>query len=159
MSKTETERKFLVKDDSYKKMATASIRMQQGYICRESGRTVRVRIAGERAWLTIKGASTDDGLSRYEWEKEIPADEAAELMKLCQGAKTIDKTRHIVPFEDHVFEVDEFHGANVGLTVAEIELENASEPFSRPEWLGEEVTGDRRYYNSMLIADPYSSWK
>ena len=83
MSKTETERKFLVKDDSYKKMATASIRMQQGYICRESGRTVRVRIAGEKAWLTIKGASTDDGLSRYEWEKEIPADEAAELMKLC----------------------------------------------------------------------------
>ena len=166
MSKTETERKFLVKDDSYKKMATGRIRMQQGYICRESGRTVRVRIAGERAWLTIKGASTDDGLSRYEWEKEIHADEAAELMKLCQGARStspapavIDKTRHIVPFEGHVFEVDEFHGANEGLTVAEIELENASEPFSRPEWLGEEVTGDRKYYNSMLIADPYSFWK
>ena len=140
--------------------------MQQGYICRESGRTVRVRIAGEKAWLTIKGASTDDGLSRYEWEKEIPADEAAELMKLCQGVRStspapavIDKTRHIVPFEGHVFEVDEFHGANEGLTVAEIELENASEPFSRPEWLGEEVTGDRKYYNSMLIADPYSFWK
>lgn len=163
MKNIETERKFLVRDDSYKEMQSSSMRMIQGYICREAGRTVRVRIAGEKAWLTIKGPSSDDGLSRYEWEKEIPADEAAQLMELCasgNGEKPgiIDKTRHFVPFGGHVFEVDEFHGENEGLTVAEIELEESNEPFSRPEWLGKEVTGDRRYYNSMLINRPYSTW-
>ena len=157
MGHTETERKFLVLDDSYKQAATSSRRMTQGYICRESGRTVRVRISDGQAWLTIKGASTDNGLSRYEWEKEIPADEAGQLMDLCHDG-IIDKTRFFVPFGGHVFEVDEFHGDNEGLTIAEIELENETEPFSRPEWLGKEVTGDRRYYNSMLTQNPYSQW-
>ncbi len=157
MDHIETERKFLVKDDSYKAAATERHRMTQGYICREPGRTVRVRISDGRAWLTIKGAGSDSGMSRYEWEKEIPAGEAVQLMELCQDG-TVDKTRFIVPFEGHIFEVDEFYGDNEGLTVAEIELDNETEPFSRPEWLGEEVTGDRRYYNSMLSRHPYSRW-
>lgn len=157
MNHIETERKFLVKDDTYKRYATESHRMTQGYICRESGRTVRVRISDGRGWLTIKGASSGNGLSRYEWEKEIPADEAERLLVLCMEG-TIDKTRYIVPFEGHSFEVDEFYGDNEGLTVAEVELENETEPFSRPEWLGKEVTGDRRYYNSMLTEHPYSQW-
>ena len=158
MDHTEIERKFLVKDSSYRDSATESHRMTQGYICRETGRTVRVRISDGHGWLTIKGASTDNGLSRYEWEKEIPVEEAEQLMKLCRDG-IIDKTRHIVPFGGHVFEVDEFHGENTGLTVAEIELGNENEPFSKPEWLGEEVTGDRRYYNSMLTQNPFSKWQ
>ena len=157
MNHIETERKFLVKDDTYKRYATESHRMTQGSICRESGRTVRVRISDGRGWLTIKGASSGNGLSRYEWEKEIPADEAERLLDLCMEG-TIDKTRYIVPFEGHSFEVDEFYGDNEGRTVAEVELENETEPFSRPEWLGKEVTGDRRYYNSMLTEHPYSQW-
>lgn len=157
MQQTETERKFLVKDNSYKLQATDSIRMTQGYICRESGRTVRVRIGGEKAWLTIKGPSSPDGTSRYEWEKEIPVPEAENLMKLC-GSGIIDKTRYFVPSGEHVFEVDEFYGENAGLTVAEIELDNKAEPFFKPEWLGNEVTGDRRYYNSMLVSHPFSEW-
>lgn len=157
MNHIETERKFLVKDDTYKRYATESHRMTQGYICRESGRTVRVRISDGRGWLTIKGASSGNGLSRYEWEKEIPADEAERLLDLCMEG-TINKTRYIVPFEGHSFEVDEFYGDNEGLTVAEVELENETEPFSRPEWLGKEVTGERRYYNSMLTEHPYNKW-
>lgn len=156
-SHIETERKFLVKDNSYKETATESHRMTQGYICRESGRTVRVRISGGKAWLTIKGASSGSGMSRYEWEREIPAEEAEELMKLCQEG-TVDKTRHIVPYEGHRFEVDEFHGENRGLVIAEVELENETEPFGKPAWLGKEVTGDRRYYNSMLTLHPFSEW-
>lgn len=154
----EIERKFLVKDCSYMEMATESIHMVQGYICRDSGRTVRVRIAGRTAWLTIKGPSTDNGLSRFEWEMEIPVGDAEELMRLCREG-IIDKTRHIVPFSGHRFEVDEFHGDNEGLTVAEIELESSTEPFAKPEWLGTEVTGDRRFYNSMLILHPFKEWK
>lgn len=154
----ETERKFLVKDASFKEMASESHRITQGYICRESGRTVRVRISDSKAWLTIKGPSTGDGLSRYEWEKEIPADEALQLMTLCHDG-VIDKTRYLVPFEGHVFEVDEFYGDNAGLVMAEVELENENEPFGRPGWLGKEVTGDRRYYNSMLVVCPFSKWE
>lgn len=153
----ETERKFLVKDGSYKDVATESHRMTQGYICNESGRTVRIRISDRHAWITIKGPSSENGLSRFEWEKEIPFEEAGELMKLCKEG-IIDKTRHIVPYKGHTFEVDEFHGDNDGLTIAEIELENESEPFGRPEWLGQEVTGDRRYYNSMLTLHPFREW-
>ena len=157
MNQLNTERKFPVKNDTYKREATESHRMPQGYICRGSGRTVRVRISAGRGWLTIKGASSGKGLSRYEWEKEIPADEAERLLDLCMEG-TIDKTRYIVPFEGHSFEVDEFYGDNEGLTVAEVELENETEPFSRPEWLGKEVTGERRYYNSMLTEHPYNRW-
>ncbi len=153
----ETERKFLVKDDSYKAGATCSHRITQGYICRDKGRTVRVRLCDDKAYLTIKGAGSASGMSRYEWEKEISADDARDLFLLCQCG-IIDKTRHIVPYDGKVFEVDEFHGENSGLVMAEIELASEDEAFSRPAWLGKEVTGDRRYYNSMLVSAPYSGW-
>lgn len=153
----EIERKFLVKDDSYKQLAYDSSRIQQGYICSARGRTVRVRIRGERGFLTIKGPSRDGGLSRYEWEKEIPLQEAEELMLLCEPGM-IDKTRYLVQSGKHVFEVDEFYGENEGLVMAEVELASESEAFERPDFLGEEVTGDVRYYNSFLMRTPFTRW-
>ena len=153
----ETERKFLVKDGTYKAEATESHRLTQGYICRDHGRTVRVRLWDDKAFLTIKGSGDAKGMSRYEWEKEISVSDAKELFLLCQSG-IIDKTRYMVPYDGKVFEVDEFYGENSGLVVAEIELSSEDEAFSRPEWLGEEVTGDRRYYNSMLTMSPYSTW-
>lgn len=153
----EIERKFLVKGE-YKHMAQEHHHMVQGYICSTGGRTVRVRITDEKAYLTIKGPSQNDGLSRYEWEHEIPVNEARELMKLCEPGM-IEKTRYLVPFGAHVFEVDEFFGENSGLVVAEVELQCEDEPFEQPPFLGKEVTGDRRYYNSNLMKYPYSAWK
>ena len=154
----EIERKFLVKDDSYKQMASSFSHIIQGYICRTTGRTVRVRLRDEKAYLTIKGPSLDGGLSRYEWEHEIPGREALELMQLCERG-VIDKVRYLVPYGGHTFEVDEFFGANEGLVMAEVELDAVDEAFERPPFLGEEVTGDRRYYNSCLTANPYKDWK
>ena len=154
----EIERKFLVKDDSYKQMASSFSHIIQGYICRTTGRTVRVRLRDEKAYLTIKGPSPDGGLSRYEWEHEIPGREALELMQLCERG-VIDKVRYLVPYGGHTFEVDEFSGANEGLVMAEVELDAVDEAFERPPFLGEEVTGDRRYYNSCLTASPYKDWK
>ena len=153
----EIERKFLVTDDSYKAMAFSSDRIAQGYLCREGGNSARVRVRGDKGYLTIKGPSMDGGLSRFEWEKEIPADEAWELLKLCHGG-IIDKTRHLVKCGKHTFEVDEFHGDNDGLVVAEVELESADEAFERPPFLGKEVTGDKRYYNSSLTRFPFKCW-
>ena len=153
----EIERKFLVTDDSYKAMAFHSDRIAQGYLCREGGNSARVRVRGDKGYLTIKGPSMDGGLSRFEWEKEIPADEAWELLKLCHGG-IIDKTRHLVKCGKHTFEVDEFHGDNDGLVVAEVELESADETFERPPFLGKEVTGDKRYYNSSLTRFPFKCW-
>lgn len=153
----EIERKFLVKDDSFKKMASSSSRIKQGYICSAHGRTVRVRIRGEKGYLTIKGASDAAGMSRYEWEREIPLDEAEELMKLCEPGM-IDKTRYLVEWKSHVFEVDEFYGENVGLVMAEVELKSEDEIFECPPFLGKQVTGDIRYYNSFLMKNPYSQW-
>ena len=127
----------------------------QGYICSDPDKTVRVRVRGDKGFLTIKGRSSEDGLSRYEWEKEIPVSEAFELMALC-GSGVIDKTRYLVPFGKHTYEVDVFHGANEGLVLAEIELSDEQEAFEKPSWLGEEVTGDVRYYNSMLSLHPFS---
>ena len=153
----EIERKFLVKDESYKEMAFKSDRIAQGYICRQGGNSTRVRVRGDKGYLTIKGPSIDGGLSRYEWEKEIPASEAWELMKLCP-TPIIDKTRYLVDFEGHTFEVDEFYGDNAGLVVAEVELSTPDEEFKRPVFLGEEVTGDGKYYNSSLSRFPYKCW-
>lgn len=153
----EIERKFLVTDDSYKAIAFHSDRIAQGYICREGGNSARVRVRGEKGYITIKGPSTDDGLSRYEWEKEIPASEAWELMKLCHG-RIIDKTRYLVKSGRHTFEVDEFHGDNEGLVVAEVELEELDEKFECPQFIGKEVTGEKRYYNSHLTRMPYKLW-
>ena len=153
----EIERKFLVTDDSYKAMAFSSDRIAQGYLCREGGNSARVRVRGDKGYLTIKGPSMDGGLSRFEWEKEIPESEAWELLKLCHGG-IIDKTRHLVKCGNHTFEVDEFHGDNDGLVVAEVELESADETFERPPFLGKEVTGDKRYYNSSLTRFPFKCW-
>ena len=150
----EIERKFLVSGD-FKQEACDSFRLVQGYISTDPDRTVRVRIKGEQGFLTIKGQSSEDGLSRFEWEKEIPVSEALELMNLCVSG-VIDKTRYLVPCGDHTYEVDVFHGANEGLVLAEIELSDELEAFEKPSWLGEEVTGDMRYYNSMLSLHPFS---
>ena len=145
----EIERKFLVVDDSYKQLSYGSFHIVQGYICSERGRTVRVRIRDERAYLTIKGPSENGGLSRYEFEREIPLEDGRQMMQLCEPG-IIDKTRWLVKSGNHTFEVDEFHGANEGLVVAEVELAYEDEPFKKPDFIGKEVTGDRRYYNSQL---------
>ena len=148
----EIERKFLVEGE-YKSQAYAQSRIIQGYISSARGRTVRVRIRDGRGYLTIKGASDSSGISRYEWEKEIPLNEAKDLMRLCEPG-VIDKTRYLVRSGQHVFEVDEFYGENEGLTVAEVEL--ASE---KPDFIGREVTGDIRYYNSQLMKHPFKEWE
>lgn len=152
----EIERKFLVAGD-FKSLATSSTHIVQGYICREQGRTVRVRLRDGRGTLTIKGPSTDDGLTRYEFEHTVTPAEAEALFALCVGG-VIDKRRWLVPCGRHTFEVDEFYGDNAGLVVAEVELACADEAFQRPPFLGKEVTGDRRYYNSCLLEHPYCSW-
>jgi CYTH domain-containing protein len=154
---TEIERKFLVLDDSYKREAFGSSHIRQGYICSERGRTVRVRIRDDRGYLTIKGPSPDGGLSRYEFEQEIPLDDAEILMTLCEPGR-IDKTRWLVRSGDHTFEVDEFHGDNDGLVMAEVELRMPDEEPIIPDFIGKEVTGDRRYYNSQLRLRPYRTW-
>lgn len=154
---TETERKFLVLSDAFKAQAIASHHIKQGYIARDNGNSVRVRIKDNTGILTIKGPSADD-ISRTEWEIEIPLADAEALLKLCHGG-IIDKTRYIVPeASGRVFEVDEFYGDNEGLVMAEIELENASDAFEKPSWLGQEVTGDRHYYNSYLSMHPFKTW-
>lgn len=154
----EIERKFLVKDDSYRAMAYSSSRIKQGYICSMRGRTVRIRIRDGKGYLTIKGPSNASGTSRYEWERELSLEEAEELMRLCEPGM-IDKTRYLVKAGDHVFEVDEFYGENQGLVVAEVELKSENEAFLRPDFLGEEVTGQVKYYNSFLMKEPYCRWK
>lgn len=151
----EIERKFLVVGE-YKHLAHSSSHLVQGYIA-SGRRTVRVRVSDDRAWLTIKGLSRDGGLSRYEWEREIDARDALELMQLAEGA-LIDKRRWLVEYAGHTFEVDEFAGDNEGLTIAEVELSSVDEAFERPAWLGREVTGERRFYNSHLRAHPYAEW-
>ena len=153
----EIERKFLVLDDSYKHEAFSSSHIRQGYICSERGRTVRIRIRDERAYITIKGPSLDGGLSRYEFEQQIPLDDAEKLMTLCDPS-IIDKTRWLVSSGEHTFEVDEFHGENQGLVVAEVELKSKDETPEIPHFIGKEVTGDRRYYNSQLRRNPYTLW-
>ncbi len=152
----EIERKFLVKGD-YKSQAYAQTRMVQGYICSTGGCTVRVRICADKGFLTIKGRPNASGVSRYEWEHELPLAEAEELIKLCVPGM-IDKTRYLVRSGKHVFEVDEFYGDNEGLVVAEVELASEDEVYIKPDFIGEEVTGDVRYYNSRLMKNPYKNW-
>ena len=158
MSGLEIERKFLVANDSYRSLATSSAHIKQGYICSERGRTVRVRLRDSKAFLTIKGPSLDGGLSRYEFEKEITPDEAEHLFLHCERG-IIDKRRYLVPSGPHMFEVDEFYGDNTGLVVAEVELSSVDETFEKPSFIGKEVTGDRRYYNSQLSQRPYVMWR
>lgn len=153
----EIERKFMVVGD-YKKFATSHSRIMQGYICSGRGRTVRVRLRDDKGYLTIKGPSLNGGLSRYEFEKEITRDEALSLMRLCEPG-IIDKIRWLVPQGNHTYEVDEFFGDNAGLVVAEVELRSEDEYFEHAPFLGVEVTGDRKYYNSSLRTYPYKDWK
>lgn len=157
MSGLEIERKFLVRHADYKRQAFSSSHIQQGYICSSHGRTVRVRIRDDRGFLTIKGPSDEKGMSRYEFEKEITLEEAQELMKLCEPG-SIEKVRYLVKSGSHTFEVDEFHGENEGLVMAEVELQSEEEPYEKPDFIGEEVTGDRRYYNAYLTKCPFTSW-
>ena len=156
MAHYETERKFLVRGD-FKVHSYNATRIQQGYISSCNGRTVRVRIRDNKGYLTIKGPSGEAGLTRYEFDTEIPLEDARDLMKICEPG-IIDKTRYLVEAGNHTYEVDEFYGDNEGLTVAEVELSSEDEAFAKPEWLGEEVTGDVKYYNSMLMKNPYKNW-
>lgn len=155
----EIERKFLV-IGPYKHLATGSSHIQQGYISSGNGRTVRVRLRDERAYLTIKGPSTSAGLSRYEFETEIAVSDALDLLRICEPG-IIDKRRYLVPSPDgrHTFEVDEFYGDNEGLTMAEVELRSEDDPYEKPDFIGREVTGDRRFYNSHMRRYPYKMWK
>ena len=153
----EIERKFLVTDNSYRSLAVSHSEILQGYICSGHGHTVRVRTRGDKGYLTIKGPSTD-GISRFEWEKEISLQDARELFTLCSAGR-IEKTRYLVPNGKHVVEVDEFHGDNEGLVFAEIELSDVNESFDLPPFLGAEVTGDFHYYNAYISKHPYNTWE
>ncbi|MHB1312632.1 MAG: CYTH domain-containing protein [Gemmatimonadaceae bacterium] len=152
----EIERKFLV-TGPFAPEAHRRTRVVQGYLSSVPERTVRVRITGEQAFLTIKGIGNASGTTRFEWERELPVAEAEQLLQLCEPG-LIDKTRHLVRVGEHIFEVDEFHGANEGLVVAEVELGGEDESFMRPDWLGREVTGEARYYNAALAKLPFTRW-
>lgn len=146
---TETERKFLVKGE-FRHLAVEEIRITQTYLSIDQDKTIRIRIANNKAFITIKGRSTGNSISRSEWEFQIPISDATEMMKLCLDGK-IDKTRYLIPAGKHIFEVDVFHDKNEGLIIAEIELSSDDERFEIPDWLGEEVTGNPAYYNANLI--------
>ena len=154
----EIERKFLVKSQVFIDEAFNKTHIKQGFLSTDKERTVRVRLKGENGFLTIKGASSNDGLSRFEWEKEISKEDAEQLFKLCKKG-IIDKIRYEVKLGNHIFEIDEFFGDNEGLVLAEIELNTEDEGFEKPNWLGKEVTGDIRYYNSQLSNQPFKTWK
>jgi len=153
----EIERKFLVNSDTYKQEALKKTRIIQGFLNTHKERTVRVRLKGEKGFITVKGQSTNDGLSRFEWEREISKEDTEALLKLCEPG-IIDKIRYEIKVGNHMFEIDEFYGDNEGLTIAEIELENENEIFEKPDWLGEEVTGNIKYYNSKISKNPYKLW-
>nr|WP_299170735.1 CYTH domain-containing protein [uncultured Allomuricauda sp.] len=157
MEHLEIERKFLVKSDRYKQSASTQVRIVQGFLNTDPERTVRVRIKGDKAFLTVKGLSNKSGTTRFEWETEIRASEAVNLIDLCE-AVILEKNRYHVPIGNHVYEVDEFFGENKGLIIAEIELNHEDEIFEKPEWLGKEVTGEIKYYNSQLSKTPFNAW-
>ncbi len=158
MPNQEIERKFLVKGD-FINFATNKYRITQGFLSSVPERTVRVRVQDDKAFLTIKGLGNKEGTTRFEWEKEISVSEAKELLEICEEG-VIDKTRYVIPTKPNLFfEVDLFFGTNEGLIVAEIELPTANTFFEKPNWLGKEVTGDVRYYNSMLSKEPFNTWK
>ena len=153
----EIERKFLVKTKNFKTEAFNQYHIKQGFLNSNPERTVRVRLKKNKGVLTVKGKSTTDGLSRFEWEKDISKIDAEALLQLCEKG-IIEKIRYEVKSGDHTFEVDEFFGDNEGLIVAEIELDSETETFKKPYWLGDEVTGDIKYYNSNLSKLPYNKW-
>ena len=154
----EIERKFLVKNEDFKKESFTETKIVQGFLSTVPERTVRIRIKGQKGFITVKGIGNASGASRYEWEKEISVEDAKDLLKISEPG-VIDKTRFNVKSGVHTFEVDEFYGDNNGLIVAEIELESEDEDFKKPNWLGEEVTGQVKYYNAVLMKHPYRDWK
>lgn len=153
----EIERKFLVLSEAFKSEAFNATRIVQGFLNSDKERIVRVRIRDNDGFLTVKGKPSEDGLSRFEWEKQISKSDAEALLKLCEEG-VIDKLRYEIKSGTHVFEVDEFFGDNQGLIVAEVELNEVSEFFEKPSWLGKEVTGQSKYYNSQLLNHPFSTW-
>ena len=157
MEHLEIERKFLVTSEAYREQATSQIRIVQGFLNTDPNRTVRVRIKDDKGFLAVKGPSNTTGTTRFEWEMEINVTEATNLIDLCEDI-ILEKLRYEVPFKNHVFEVDEFLGENKGLVVAEVELHHEDEVFERPSWLGDEVTGQEKYYNSQLSIKPFREW-
>ena len=157
MEHLEIERKFLVRSDGYKRNASTQVRIVQGFLNTDPERTVRVRIKGDKAFLTVKGMSNESGTTRFEWETEIKTSEAVNLIDLCE-AVVLEKFRYNISIGNHVYEVDEFLGENQGLVIAEIELNHEDEMFEKPEWLGKEVTGEIKYYNSQLSKNPFKNW-
>jgi adenylate cyclase len=153
----EIERKFLVKNDDFKKESFKNTKIVQGFLSTVPERTVRIRIKGDKGFITVKGIGNESGTSRFEWEKEISIEDATDLLKISEPG-VIDKTRFNVTSGGHIFEVDEFYGENDGLIVAEVELTAEDENFTKPSWLGKEVTGQVKYYNSMLMKNPYKNW-
>jgi adenylate cyclase len=154
----EIERKFLVKNDAFKKVSFQQKIIKQGYLNSDKNRTVRIRISDHQGFITVKGVSNASGATRFEWEKEIDVTEATEMLSLCETT-IIDKNRFMVESGKHIFEIDEFYGDNQGLIIAEIELNSENETFEKPTWLGAEVTGNAKYYNSYLSKFPFSTWR
>ena len=153
----EIERKFLVKSDQYKSESFKVQRIIQGYLSSVPERNVRVRLIGDQGFLTVKGIGNESGVSRFEWEVKISQKEAEQLLQICEPGK-IDKRRYLINSNNYIIEVDEFLGDNEGLGIAEIELNSEEETFEKPKWLGEEVTGQIRYYNSELMKNPFKTW-
>ena len=153
----EIERKFLVNSEDFKKQSSPPIRIVQGFLNTHPKRTVRVRLKGDKGYLTVKGKSSENGTTRFEWETEISKEEASELLKLCEKGM-IDKMRYEVNYKNHNFEIDVFSGDNQGLILVEVELDDENETFDKPDWLGEEVTGNSKYYNSQLSKNPFKAW-
>ena len=154
----EIERKFLVKNEAYKSEAIRVQTLTQGYLSTDPKRAVRIRMCDEEAYINIKGETSKNGTSRFEWEKKIDIKEAENLIVLCHKS-IITKVRYHVPYGNHTFEVDEFLGDNAGLVVAEIELTDELESFERPNWIGKEITGIKKYYNSQLSQNAYKNWQ
>ena len=156
---TETERKFLLLNDSWRDESDGGSRIMQGYLTNRTDCTVRVRVRGEDAWLTVKGGTQGaDGVSRLEYEYPIPTADAEEMLAQLAERPFIEKVRHEIRYGEHVFEIDEFGGDNAGLVVAEVELASADEAYAKPSWLGAEVSDDPRYLNAALVKQPYNTW-
>ncbi len=153
----EIERKFLVKNEDFKKESFKDTKIVQGFLSTVPERTVRIRIKGDKGFITVKGIGNESGASRFEWEREISVEDAKNLLKISEPG-VIDKTRFNIKAGRHTFEVDEFYGENNGLIVAEVELVSEDEDYIKPAWLGEEVTGQVKYFNSMLMKNPYKDW-
>ena len=153
----EIERKFLVKNDDFKKESFLNTKIVQGFLSTVPERTVRIRVNEEKGFITVKGISNNSGTSRFEWENEISLQEAKSLLQICEPS-IIEKVRYIIPINKLFFEVDEFLGENFGLVIAEIELPFEDFKFEKPSWLGKEVTGEIKYYNSVLSKNPYCNW-